>query len=93
MFRLHRLILLFLSVSVSLAQPNFQAWSHFKLIALNTKPLTGAGVSALTTRFPLLVRLSSSEADVFSAAQASGADIRFCKASNGTPLPHQVEGI
>jgi hypothetical protein len=40
--------------------------------------------------FPVLIRLTSANADVFSEAQANGADIRFASPS-GKPLPYQIE--
>jgi biopolymer transport protein ExbB len=67
----------------------YAAWFSSKNIVLNTKA-TGANVSTTITNFPVLVRLSSNNAAIFSGAKSNGADIRFAKA-NGTALPYQIE--
>jgi hypothetical protein len=71
------------------AQENYSLWSGSRDYSLNTGA-SGANVSATVTGFPVLVRLTSADSAVFSAAKAGGADIRFTKA-NGTRLQHQIE--
>jgi hypothetical protein len=73
------------------AQENYAQWLKFKNITVNTKA-SGANVSADVTNFPVLVRLDSvNAADVFSGAQAGGADLRFAKANGTTRLRYQIE--
>ena len=78
-------------VSAAFAQENYsQQWSYFKNVSINTTP-SGADVVHNVTKFPLLVRLSSVNSDVFSGALATGADIRFSKSNGTTPLHYQIE--
>jgi hypothetical protein len=71
------------------AQENLSTWAHFKNVFLNTSS-SGANVTALVTRFPVLVRLDSTNADVFAGSAGRGADLRFAKMNGTTRLPHQV---
>jgi hypothetical protein len=87
---LFRSVILVCGLSVAaFSQENYGLWSHYKNIAVNTKA-SGANVTAPVANFPVLVRLTSAQADVFSMAKAGGADIRFANAA-GTHLPYQIE--
>ncbi len=72
---------------------NYATWSHHRQIGINTNPgsFGGANLTAPVAKFPLLVRLTPAQADVFAQAAANGADIRFTKADGVTRLPHQRE--
>lgn len=73
------------------AQENYATnWSGHKHVVINTTA-TGAGVFKNVTGFPVLVRLDSTSAAVFTASKSNGADIRFTKADNTTRLAHQIE--
>jgi hypothetical protein len=67
----------------------YAAWTNSRTIRLNTG-VTGANVAGAVRNFPVLIRLTSAEAAIFSAAKAGGADIRFSK-SNDSALPYQIE--
>ena len=82
--------LLFASASTVFPQENYAQWSHFKYVSINTSP-SGSYVANSVLKFPLLVRLASANADVFSGASSSGADIRFSKSNGVTPLHYQIE--
>jgi hypothetical protein len=64
-------------------------WRFSAPLHLNTTA-SGAGVAGNVMDFPVLVRLSPAQFD-FSQAAASGADIRFTKSDNMTPLPYEIE--
>lgn len=72
-----------------LAQENYSQWAFNRDITLNTSA-TGANITTDQIGFPVLVSLSSAQADVFSGAAAKGADLRFTK-EDGTHLPYQVD--
>jgi len=67
----------------------YSLWTNSTPVILNTKG-TGANVKGTVTKFPVLVRLTSGNSAIFTAAKANGADIRFAK-PNGTHLPYQIE--
>jgi hypothetical protein len=69
------------------AAVSYTAWSGRKTISVNT---TGLGLASAVTNFPVLVRLTGGNADVF-AASKTGADVRFTAADSVTPLAHQIE--
>src|SRR4051812_35599787 len=69
---------------------SYNAWTGSRTIVLNTSP-TGANITTNVTQFPLLVRLSQTEAAILTAAKAGGADIRFSKSDGSTPLPYEIE--
>jgi hypothetical protein len=82
------LLIALLAAAVS-GQENYStAWSGHKNVIVNS---VAAGISASVFRFPLLVRLDSTHASLFTQAKAGGADLRFTKANNSTRLPHQIE--
>jgi hypothetical protein len=67
-------------------------WRQYRRLYLNTSP-TGAVISESmqwdpVIRFPLLVRLDSSNFD-FAQARDSGQDLRFANAG-GSPLPYEI---
>ncbi len=77
--------------TAAVGQENYATnWSGHKNVIINTTG-TGAGVFTNITGFPVLVRLDSTSAAVFTASKGNGADIRFTKANNTTRLPHQIE--
>jgi hypothetical protein len=81
---------IFLLMSItSWSQENYTAWKYSKTLLLNTSA-TGAATTENQMAFPVLVRLTAAQADVFATAQANGADLRFAKA-NGAPLAYQIE--
>ncbi len=78
-----------LSAQYTMAQENWANWPYSKTLSLNTSG-TGAAITENQIAFPLLVRLTAEQADVFATAKANGADLRFAKA-NGQTLAHQIE--
>ncbi len=74
------------------AQENYATnWSQHKNLYVHTGA-TRANVAANVTKFPLLVRLNSTNFnDGFAQAKGNGADIRFTKAGDAVRLPHQIE--
>ena len=76
------------------AADTYRDWPNHKDFVLNTSP-TGANVSGNQLKFPLLVRLSSSDSTVFNQAAANGADIRFSGVTStdtiGTHYFYQTE--
>jgi hypothetical protein len=71
------------------AQENYAtAWSGHKYVIVNSAK---AGIAAAVVKYPLLVRLDSTHASIFTQAKSGGADLRFTKADNATRLPHQID--
>jgi len=77
--------------AAAMAQETYTTWAHFRDISVNTTAEAGAGITTVVTKFPMLIRLTAADADVFAQAAAKGADIRFTKANHTTRLPHQRE--
>ncbi len=76
------------------AQENYSSWAHYKTITINTTADTvngAANVNASVTNFPVLVRLTAVQTDVFTQAAANGTDIRFITSNGATRLKHQRE--
>jgi hypothetical protein len=71
------------------AAEDYSTWPSYKNVAINTKA-TGANVGTNVLNYPVLVRLDSTSADVFTGAGTNGATLRFSKAS-GAPRPYQIE--
>jgi autotransporter-associated beta strand protein len=69
-------------------QENYSDWTYSQNLYLNTKA-SGANVANNVIKFPMLVRLNTTNFD-FTAAQSSGQDIRFAK-SDGTHLYYETE--
>ncbi|MBD3240878.1 MAG: DUF2341 domain-containing protein, partial [Chitinivibrionales bacterium] len=67
---------------------NYDAWSHWMDIYLNTSA-TGADVADTLTDFPVLIRLDG-QTFPFDEAHGEGADIRFANDS-GDHLAYQIE--
>src|SRR6187397_2153048 len=78
-----------LTAAVAFAQDNYGQWAHYKNIAIDTRA-SGANVATAVANFPVLVRLTSADADVFAQSKNGGADIRFANASGGH-RPYQIE--
>ncbi len=80
---------LILTAKTAQAQENYTtSWSGHKYVIVNTLV---AGTVAPVVKFPLLVRLDSTNASLFTQSKSDGADIRFTKTNNTTRLPHQIE--
>ncbi len=74
-----------------LSQENYGQWSKYRTLTLNTTSTGGgANMNGNVTNIPVLVRLTSAQADVFTQAAAAGADVRFTKADGVTRLAHQT---
>jgi autotransporter-associated beta strand protein len=71
-----------------IVQENYTDWTYSQNLYLNTKA-TGANVSNNVIKFPMLIRLDTTNFD-FTKAQGSGQDIRFAK-QDGTHLYYQIE--
>jgi hypothetical protein len=72
----------------------YSGWGKYKQVAINTKA-TGANVTGAVTNFPVLIRLTvSNAADIFTGADAAmgdGADIRVSTADGLTAVPYELE--
>ncbi len=84
-----------LLASGAFAQENYSQWLAYNAITVNTATDTVNGLptvasAATVTNFPMLVRLTSANSDVF-AASANGADIRFTDTLGTTRYKHQLE--
>lgn len=75
--------------SVSQAQENYATWGKSKPITINTSA-TGANITDTLYNFPLLVRLDSTHAEVFTQSKTGGADLRF-RAFPGGPLAYRID--
>jgi hypothetical protein len=82
------LLSLALAVGFASAQDVYSTWGSSRTVNLKT---TGMGLTGTTKKFPLLVRINSTHADVFTSSKGKGADIRFVRGNLTTRLPHQVE--
>ena len=71
-------------------QEDYSTWAHHRDISVNTTPSV-ANVTGGVGHFPLLVRLTSAQSDVFTQSGGNGYDIRFTKSNGITRLPHQRE--
>ena len=71
---------------------DYAQWAHYRNIKLNTAASGGgANVTALQANFPLLVRLTAADTEMFAGSARSGSDLRFAKANGTTPLKYQIE--
>ncbi len=83
--------ILFLAGAI-FAQENYSTCAHNKVITLNTTASGGgANVAGTVTNFPVLVRLTAGNSDVFTGASTGGLDIRFTASNGTTPLKFQRE--
>jgi biopolymer transport protein ExbB len=78
-----------LSAWAAYGQDIYSQWSSSRELRLNTSA-TGANIATDQIGFPILVSLSSAQADVFTGAAAGGVDLRFAK-SDGSHLSYQVD--
>ncbi len=70
---------------------DYNKWAYSASVVLNTTNSGGgANVATDQSNFPVLVRLTSSNSNIFSQAKSDGTDIRFSK-SDGTHIPYQIE--
>lgn len=76
--------------ALSFGDEDYSQWAHFRMISINTTE-SGANVPNAVANFPVLVRLTSEHADVFTNGGAEGASIRFLSADGSTRLPHERE--
>lgn len=80
-----------ITVTAAAADAGYSTWSNHKFLALNTRA-QGAGVAQRVLRFPVLVRLDSSNFTAgFGQAAYGGADLRFTKVGDALRIPHQIE--
>jgi hypothetical protein len=72
------------------AQENYATWKSYRTITVNTAA-DGANVAGSVTNYPLAVRLTSAQADVFANGGVNGANIRFTLADGTTRLKYERE--
>src|SRR5580698_9585821 len=77
-------------LTAAFSQENYSLWSHYKNITVNTSA-SGANVTGNVLDFPMLVRLTSANADVFATALTGGTDIRFTKSDGVTHIAYQID--
>lgn len=77
-----------LCVSAAFSQEVYGTYGHYRSITVNTSS-TGANVAATQYKFPVLIRLNSSNFN-FALAKGDGRDVRFSK-TNTLPLKYQIE--
>ena len=64
-------------------------WSGSQIYGMNPK---STGITTNQANFPVLIRLTTANAAIFSAAAAGGADLRFAKSANtNVHYPYQIE--
>ncbi len=71
---------------VATAQEDYATWGSMRVLSV-----APSGITEGVGKFPLLVRLTSAHADVFTNSKGRGADIRFTKADLATRYQHQIE--
>ena len=79
-----------LSAASLFAQENYASWKSYRTINVNTTA-GGANVAGAVTNYPLAVRLTAAQADVFASGGVNGANIRFTAADGVTRLKHERE--
>ncbi|MCD6023789.1 MAG: hypothetical protein K0Q91_705 [Fibrobacteria bacterium] len=90
-FKILSALLLGLAAWPLQAQEDYSQWAFSRGIAINTNA-TGANVASSNAYdFPLLIRLTKAQGEVFANSRANGADIRFTLEDGVTRLPHQIE--
>jgi biopolymer transport protein ExbB len=77
-----------LCAGAAFAQENYTTWGRVKTITINTSA-TGANTTEGTGNIPILVRLDSTQAEVFQQAKTGGADLRFRRV-NGPHLAYYI---
>jgi hypothetical protein len=92
--RFRKLSALFVAAAAAasplLAAEDYSTWGFSRTLTVNTTA-TGGNVSTAQYKFPLLVRLTPAQGEVFANSKSTGADLRFTKADGVTRLPHQIE--
>lgn len=77
-------------LSVPCTSADLSTFSHHMNLYLTTGP-SGAGVTQDVQNFPVLVRLSGSDAPgLFGDARSDGGDIRFAKSDGSELLPYEM---
>lgn len=75
----------------SFGQENYSQWAQHRNLYINTSG-SGANTTTDVVKFPLLVRLDSTNFGTgFAQSRGKGQDIRFTKAGDAIRLPHQIE--
>jgi len=71
----------------------YDTWAKYKTITVNTTSATGgANISSTLTNYPLLVRLTTANADdILGEALSNGADVRFTSSDGATAYSYQIE--
>jgi hypothetical protein len=78
-----------LAIAHLVCAADFSAFSHSLRLTLNTGTI---GLGANVLQYPMLIRLSTASARaVLQTARAGGADVRFSKSDNATPLPYEID--
>ena len=77
-----------LSLFFAAQSEDYTTWTNHKKIYINTAV---AGVTGQVTKFPVLIRLSSSNFGGFKQARAGGLDVRFSKADPTQHLAYEIE--
>ncbi|HEX2956409.1 MAG TPA: DUF2341 domain-containing protein [Chitinispirillaceae bacterium] len=75
-------------ISAVFGQEDYSTWTHHQKIYINT---TNLSLSTNISNFPLLIRVTPAGMDGYSNVKAKGADIRFSKSDNSTPLSYEIE--
>jgi hypothetical protein len=80
-----------ITVTAATADAGYSTWANHKFLTLRTTT-QGAGVAQRVLRFPVLVRLDSSNFNAgFGQTAYGGADLRFTKVGDAIRIPHQIE--
>jgi len=78
-----------LAIAHLVCAADFSAFSHSVRLTLNTGTI---GLGANVLQYPMLIRLSTVSARAaLQTARAGGADIRFSKSDNVTPLQYEID--
>jgi PKD repeat protein len=76
-------------ISAVVGQENYStSWTYHQKIYINT---TSFSLTGNITNFPLLIRVTPTSMNGYSSVKAKGADIRFSKSNNSTPLSYEIE--
>lgn len=77
-------------ISAVFGQENYStSWTYHQKIYINTTSLSLS--AANVANFPLLIRVTPAGLNGYSTVKAKGADIRFSKSDNSTPLSYEIE--
>ncbi len=75
-------------ISTVFGQENYSSWTYHQKIYINT---TNLSLTTDVANFPLLIRVSPASMNGYSTVKTKGADIRFSKSDNSTPLSYEIE--